>query len=431
MDDNNFIDISIQIDSEANNTFHFNIVEVNTSEGIESAQQDPVDEPAPENFVKAETLVESAVLKQESLIQETKDEIVPIGHSNLIYETQQQDILVIESVPNIVVKSENSASDQHSVLCTKTSELNNLIIKEFSEVSTEEEGPSQHVGPSGVNLKYTIEENQIKNLENTLIVNNTDQKDMNKSKNETADDESVNSVMVKPTKPVVKKADEPVWCDVGIIKGTTCKVKQFHSAFITDEHESTTLDNLTDYTNKLKINLEPGTAYKFRVAAINACGRGEWSDVSIFKTCTPGFPGAPVSIKVAKTPNGATITWDAPMNSGKILEYSVCMAIKSPKEGTVNNRKSTTTNYYFVRIYSGPDNTAVASNETLGAALIDRTKAPAIVFRIAAKNAKGYGPATQVRWLQQNAVFGSNKDLLMRRESLENLLIGIPKKLKV
>lgn len=28
-----------------------------------------------------------------------------------------------------------------------------------------------------------------------------------------------------------------------------------------------------------KAELEPGTAYKFRVAGINACGRGPWSEV--------------------------------------------------------------------------------------------------------------------------------------------------------
>ena len=37
-----------------------------------------------------------------------------------------------------------------------------------------------------------------------------------------------------------------------------------------------------------KQELMPGTAYKFRVAAINACGRGPFSDVSAFKTCLPG-----------------------------------------------------------------------------------------------------------------------------------------------
>lgn len=38
----------------------------------------------------------------------------------------------------------------------------------------------------------------------------------------------------------------------------------------------------------VKQELLPGTAYKFRVAGINACGRGLFSDVSAFKTCLPG-----------------------------------------------------------------------------------------------------------------------------------------------
>ena len=37
---------------------------------------------------------------------------------------------------------------------------------------------------------------------------------------------------------------------------------------------------------------------------------------------------------------------------------------------------------------------------SLSSAHIDYTTKPAIIFRIAARNEKGYGPATQVRWLQ-------------------------------
>lgn len=54
----------------------------------------------------------------------------------------------------------------------------------------------------------------------------------------------------------------------------------------------------------------------------------------------------------------------------------------------------------FVRVYCGPANQAVVLNSSLAAAHIDVTTKPAIIFRIAAKNEKGYGPATQVRWLQ-------------------------------
>lgn len=55
-----------------------------------------------------------------------------------------------------------------------------------------------------------------------------------------------------------------------------------------------------DYSRMRKVELQPGTAYKFRVAGINICGRGAFSEVSAFKTCLPGFPGAPCAIKISK-----------------------------------------------------------------------------------------------------------------------------------
>jgi hypothetical protein len=54
----------------------------------------------------------------------------------------------------------------------------------------------------------------------------------------------------------------------------------------------------------------------------------------------------------------------------------------------------------FVRVYCGPNNSCVVPNATLAAAHLDTSTKAAIIFRIAAKNDKGYGPATQVRWLQ-------------------------------
>lgn len=55
-----------------------------------------------------------------------------------------------------------------------------------------------------------------------------------------------------------------------------------------------------DHSQLKRQELQPGTAYKFRVAGLNACGRGPFSDVSAFKTCLPGFPGAPCAIKISK-----------------------------------------------------------------------------------------------------------------------------------
>lgn len=54
----------------------------------------------------------------------------------------------------------------------------------------------------------------------------------------------------------------------------------------------------------------------------------------------------------------------------------------------------------FIQIYCGPESNCLIDSETLSKANIDYSSKPAILFRIAAKNDKGYGPATQVRWLQ-------------------------------
>ena len=48
------------------------------------------------------------------------------------------------------------------------------------------------------------------------------------------------------------------------------------------------------------MELQSGKAYKFRVCGINSCGSGPFSDVAAFKTCMPGFPGAPSAIRISK-----------------------------------------------------------------------------------------------------------------------------------
>lgn len=63
-----------------------------------------------------------------------------------------------------------------------------------------------------------------------------------------------------------------------------------------------------DYSQMRKVELKPGTAYKFRVAGINICGRGAFSEVSAFKTCLPGFPGAPCAIKISKVRHTCVFT---------------------------------------------------------------------------------------------------------------------------
>lgn len=62
----------------------------------------------------------------------------------------------------------------------------------------------------------------------------------------------------------------------------------------------------------------------------------------------------------------------------------------------------------FVRVYCGANNTCIVPSASLAAAHVDTTTKAAIIFRIAARNEKGYGPATQVRWLQGKFLTSKN-----------------------
>ena len=139
-----------------------------------------------------------------------------------------------------------------------------------------------------------------------------------------------------------------------------------------------------------KLELEPGTAYKFRVAGINACGRGNWSEISAFKTCLPGedraeqstsrietlkifslsgFPGAPSAIKISKSTDGAHLSWEPPNTStGDIVEYSVYLAVKSAQTNTGGESKqvsSSPSQLAFVRVFCGPSAQCVVPNSRL------------------------------------------------------------------
>ncbi|XP_076860117.1 host cell factor 1b [Brachyhypopomus gauderio] len=205
-------------------------------------------------------------------------------------------------------------------------------------------------------------------------------------------------------KPPVKKENQ--WFDVGIVKVTNMVVTHYYTP--ADDSEATDDDSGTipDYSQMKKVELAPGTAYKFRVAGINACGRGAFSEVSAFKTCLPGFPGAPCAIKISKSPDGAHLTWEPPsVTSGKIIEYSVYLAIQSSQ--TAEAKASAPAQLAFMRVYCGPNPSCLVQSSSLANAHIDYTTKPAIIFRIAARNEKGYGPATQVRWLQETNKDGS------------------------
>ncbi|XP_005748048.1 host cell factor 1b isoform X1 [Pundamilia nyererei] len=210
---------------------------------------------------------------------------------------------------------------------------------------------------------------------------------------------------IAPTAPVKTSVKEDRWFDVGIVKVTNMVVSHYYVPY-DDNTPDDDSGVVPDYSRMRKVELQPGTAYKFRVAGINICGRGAFSEVSAFKTCLPGFPGAPCAIKISKNLDGAQLTWEPPaVTSGKITEYSVYLAIHSSQASSSSSSSSGSgaTQLAFMRVYCGPNPSCLVQSSSLANAHIDYTTKPAIIFRIAARNQKGYGPATQVRWLQETS----------------------------
>uniref|UniRef100_A0A3B5MEC6 Host cell factor 1 n=1 Tax=Xiphophorus couchianus TaxID=32473 RepID=A0A3B5MEC6_9TELE len=196
------------------------------------------------------------------------------------------------------------------------------------------------------------------------------------------------AVKTEPTSRMKSAPKENPWFDVGIMKVTNAVVTHYY-----DDSGAA-----PDYSQMRRVELQPGTAYKFRVAGINICGRGAFSEVAAFKTCLPGFPGAPCAIKISKNLGGAQLTWEPPaVTAGSITEYSVYLAIQSSQAKPPGSGPA---QLAFMRVYCGSDPCCLVQASTLANAHIDYTTKPAVIFRIAARNQKGYGPATQVRWLQ-------------------------------
>ncbi|GIY10346.1 host cell factor 1 [Caerostris darwini] len=206
---------------------------------------------------------------------------------------------------------------------------------------------------------------------------------------------------------------ENQWYDVGLFKEIRATVSHFYLSPESVGKKNGESDTFPDIANLKKLELQPGTAYKFRVAGVNSCGRGPWSEVSAFKTCLPGYPGAPSAIKISKNVEGAHLSWEAPQTtSGEIIEYSVYLAMRSATtigQGDSKTVASNTSQLAFVRVYCGADPSCIVNSTNLSSAHIDMSTKPAIIFRIAARNEKGYGPATQVRWLQDGMNVSNSK----------------------
>ncbi|KAM7346559.1 host cell factor-like isoform 1-T1 [Cochliomyia hominivorax] len=207
----------------------------------------------------------------------------------------------------------------------------------------------------------------------------------------------------QPPNPPLDEEDAK-WHTVGIFQGLSTTVTSYIDNTVwSSSGLNVNAEDIPDLSQHARINLEPGTAYRFRIRALNSVGASDWSEISSFKTCLPGFPGAPSAIKISKSSEGAHLTWEPPpscVSSNEIVEYSVYLAVKPGKEKETKAGQRAPAQLAFVRVYVGAANQCTVSHTSLSAAHVDCSNKPAIIFRIAARNEKGYGPATQVRWLQ-------------------------------
>ena len=99
---------------------------------------------------------------------------------------------------------------------------------------------------------------------------------------------------------------------------------------------------------------------------------------------TPSYPHTLTLSPPPKSTEGAHLSWEPPANSaGTITEYSVYLGLK-PQLGAQPGTMA------FARVYCGLGSSCVVSHSQLASAHIDTTSKPAIIFRIAAKNDKGW-----------------------------------------
>jgi titin len=120
--------------------------------------------------------------------------------------------------------------------------------------------------------------------------------------------------------------------------------------------------------------LDNGTPYRFRVAAVNAVGSGEWSSpivaTPVGKPDAPGRPRAAVAPATGVGIGQAKLTWTAPVNNGSaVSDYVIQRSTDGTTWTTVNDGVSAATTLTVSRLANGTQ----------------------YQFRVAAMNAGGQG----------------------------------------
>jgi len=130
-------------------------------------------------------------------------------------------------------------------------------------------------------------------------------------------------------------------------------------------------DGTSTATTATVTGLTNGTAYVFRVAAINAVGTGSYSTASSAVTIL-GLPGAPTGVAATATSGQASVSWTAPTSTGgsAITDYTVQYSSNSGSSWTTFSR---------------------AASSATSATVTGLTIGTAYIFQVAAVNSIGTG----------------------------------------
>ncbi|XP_029154813.1 host cell factor 1 isoform X2 [Nylanderia fulva] len=421
---------------------------LSTTENLSTEDTDtlclPKDETQEAEKIKDENVEpESAELPAEGSFVKTEDASEPIiADDNTLTATDAVNVTPVTTpvvAPSVQMKLE--PTDESSM--EQDSKSTDLPISSINGIALPLEKETEGTPKGHTPVKMEVKDELLVSSKRE----NLKQEKLNDTRSETGDDSTALTTLATAAlgsaeSPIKVKSEqseeekkEAEWFDVGVIKGTTFTVQHY---FLPGDEPLDITQSLTMdvFKGRVKVPLEPGTAYKFRVAAVNTCGQSAWSEVAAFKTCLPGFPGAPSAIKISKSADGAQISWEPPpSNVGPILEYSVYLAVRSTALNNDGEPKTVVSNpnqLAFIRVYCGSSNSCSVNNSALNAAHVDTTTKPAIIFRIAARNDKGYGPATQVRWLQDpTTAVKSNPQVKRSGADLRSQVTSPQKKMKM
>lgn len=336
-----------------------------------------------------------------SVKEETKESSSSaISHSQPETNTDPLSTLASAAVSSQSQPINNSTTSTDSVKLESSTTTNSNSALRSTIASNENKPNTNSLTSAGTSLTITKTESQSSSLQslNSAVesANNNasaaNQENQNsKLVNQPTGGSSTNNDSAPSSVNAKLLTKKNQWYDVDVFKGNTCTVSGYY--LTQDNHEQLVSDHLSvenefkqpNYLQCLKVELEPGTTYKFRVAGLNSCGRGPWSEVSAFQTGLPGHPGAPSAIKITtnQDANGALnaiLSWDPPQfTSGTITGYLVQLSVKT-------NQGSN-----FVPVYCDKDPSCTVNSAQLQQAFIDMsTNKPAILFRISARNEKGF-----------------------------------------